>query len=97
MLRPTLEEFCKDAEVSCKMTDAWCVRYQKGDYQIIHNHRAWGFSGILYVDYDPEVHTPTTFMAPWQDPRTDRTLLVHPPLVKEKCNFYNTFIYSSLC
>jgi len=83
LLRPTLEEFCKEAEVSCKMTDAWCVRYQKGDYQIIHNHRAWGFSGILYVDYDPEVHTPTTFMAPWQDPRTDRTLLVHPPVVKE--------------
>ena len=45
-----------------KMTDAWCVRYQRGDYQIIHNHRAWGFSGILYVDYDPEVHTPTTFI-----------------------------------
>ena len=50
LLHPTLQEFCKEAEVSCKMTDAWCVRYQRDDYQIIHNHRAWGFSGILYVD-----------------------------------------------
>ena len=41
LLSPTLEEFCREAEVSCRMTDAWCVRYQKGDYQIIHNHRAW--------------------------------------------------------
>ena len=69
------------------MTDAWCVRYLKGDYQIIDNLSAWGFSGILYVDYDLDVHTPTTFMAPWQDPRTDRTLLMHPPLVKESMIF----------
>ena len=41
LLSPTLEEFCREAEVSCRMTDAWCVRYQKGDHQIIHNHRAW--------------------------------------------------------
>ena len=87
LIRPTLEEFCKEAEVSCTMTDAWCARYKKGDYQITHNHRAWGFSGILYVDYDPEVHTPTTFMAPWQDPRTDKTLLIYPPLVKESVLF----------
>ena len=26
-------------------------------------------------------------MAPWQDPRTDRTLLMHPPLVKESMIF----------
>ena len=36
-LRPTLFEFCEEAQVTCGMTDAWCVRYQKGDYQIVHN------------------------------------------------------------
>ena len=60
------------------MTDAWCVRYQKGDQQIIHNHRGWGFSGILYVEFDPKVHTPTCFMAPWNDPATDTTILGSP-------------------
>ena len=69
------DEFCQEAQVTCRMTDAWCVRYKKGDYQTIHNHRGWGFSGILYVEYDPKVHTPTCFMAPWQDPRTDTTSL----------------------
>ena len=83
LLKPTLQKFCEEVEVSCKMTDAWCVKYYKGDFQTIHNHRAWGFTGILYVDYDPEVHTPTTFMAPWQDPRTDTTLLTNPPYVNE--------------
>ena len=82
-LRPELSEFCKEAEVTCSMTDAWCIRYQKDDYQIIHNHRGWGFSGILYVEFDPKVHSPTCFMAPWNDPRSDTTSLAYPQNVKE--------------
>ena len=82
LLKPELSEFCEEAEVTCAMTDAWCVRYQKGDQQTIHNHRGWGFSGILYVEYDSQVHTPTTFMAPWQDPRTDTTYLSHPDIAE---------------
>ena len=83
LLRPMLFEFCQEAEVTCSMTDAWCVRYQKGDQQTIHNHRGWGFSGVLYVEFDPKVHTPTCFMAPWQDPTTDTTILSFPKNVKE--------------
>ena len=82
-LRDILFEFCKEAEVTCSMTDAWCIRYQKGDQQTIHNHRGWGFSGILYVEYDPKVHTPTCFMAPWNNPSTDTTSLSYPQNVKE--------------
>ena len=82
-LRPELFEFCKEAEVSCSISDAWAVRYQKGDQQTIHNHRGWGFSGILYVEYDPKVHTPTCFVAPWQNPVSDTTSLAYPRNVKE--------------
>jgi len=82
-LKPLLFEFCEEAKVTCSMTDAWAVRYQKGDQQTIHNHRGWGFSGILYVEYDSKVHTPTCFMAPWQDPRYDTTSLAMPKNVKE--------------
>ena len=74
-LRPELSEFCQEAQVTCSMTDAWCVKYQKGDQQHIHNHRSWGFSGILYVKYDSKVHPSTVFVAPWQNPIDDRTLL----------------------
>ena len=83
LIRDELSEFCQEAKVSCSMTDCWTVRYQKGDQQTVHNHRSWGFSGILYVDFDPEVHTPTCFIAPWQDPRTDTTSLAFPKNVKE--------------
>lgn len=78
LIRPELNQFCKEAKVRCAMTDCWTVRYQKGDYQEIHNHKGWGFSGILYVEYDPNVHTSTIFVAPWQDPKSDRTILTCP-------------------
>ena len=83
LLKFELSKFCTEAEVTCSMTDAWYVKYQKGDYQIPHNHRSWGFSGILYVKYDSEVHSPPCFIAPWQDPRTDETVLQYPPVCKE--------------
>ena len=82
-LKDILFEFCQEAQVTCGMTDAWCVKYHKGEQQTIHNHRGWGFSGVLYVEYDPKVHTPTCFAAPWQEPRTDRTSLSFPQNVKE--------------
>ena len=49
-----------EAQVTCSMTDVWAVRYQKGDQQTIHNHKSWGFTGILYVDFDPKVAAGTT-------------------------------------
>ena len=82
-LQPELSEFCGEAEVTCGVSDAWAVKYQKGDQQTIHNHRGWGFSGILYVEYDPKVHTPTCFVAPWNDPTNDTTSLKFPKNVKE--------------
>ena len=83
LLNPELDEFCKEAGVTCMMTGAWCVKYGKGDHQTIHNHRGWGFTGVLYVEFDPLVHQPTCFLCPWQDPRLDTTTLAYPKLVNE--------------
>ena len=62
-LKPELSEFCQEAQVTCSLSDAWCVKYQKGDYQTTHNHRGWGFSGLIHVEFDPEVHDPATFVS----------------------------------
>ena len=86
-LREELFYFCEEAKVTCGMTDAWCVRYEKNDHQTIHNHRGWGFSGIIYVEFDPKVHSPTCFVAPWQEPRSDTTSLAKPQNVKEGTMF----------
>ena len=81
-LEPQLIEFCKEAKVSCSMTDAWCVKYQKGDYQTTHNHRGWGFSGLIHVEFDPEIHKPATFVSPWQNPVNDTTSLSQFPSIE---------------
>ena len=82
-LRPELSLFCAEAGVTCAMTDAWCIKYKQGDYQIIHNHRGWGFTGLLYIEFDPMVHQPACYVAPWQNPRNDTTYLSFPQNVKE--------------
>ena len=40
LIKDELWEFVQEAQVSCRMTDVWAVRYQKGDQQTIHNHKA---------------------------------------------------------
>ena len=77
-----LKEFCKESGVSdYQITDIWTIKYKKEDYQTVHNHKSWGFSGVLYLEYDPKHHSPTCFVAPWQDPRTDTTTLAYPCLL----------------
>ena len=88
-----LNAFCNEARVTCTMTDAWCVKYQKGDHQVVHNHRGWGFSGALYVEFDPRVHTATSFVAPWQEARTDTTFFSTPKNIREG----TIFIFPSYC
>ena len=83
LIRDELFEFCQEAQVTCSMTDCWAVRYKKGDHQSVHNHKSWGFTGILYVEYDPRVHTPTSFIAPWQNPRNDTTSIAYPHNIRE--------------
>lgn len=60
----------------------WAVRYELGDYHAVHNHRSTGYSGILYVDYDEQEHTPSIHVSPWNNPVSDMTDLAAPP-VKE--------------
>ena len=54
-LRDELWEFCKEAQVTCSMTDAWCVRYQKGDHQTVHNHHHQKVEQykIIYEFFEP--------------------------------------------
>jgi len=56
----------------------WAVRYGRNDYHATHNHRSTGYSGILYVDYDEEEHSPSIHVSPWNDPISDATQLAAP-------------------
>ena len=80
-----LNQFKQESGVSeYQITDIWTIKYKKEDYQTVHNHRSFGYSGLLYVDYDEKVHKPTVFVGPWNDPISDTTQLAFAPEEKER-------------
>jgi hypothetical protein len=71
-----LDEFSRELGVNdVKVTDVWTVKYNLNDFQGPHNHRSYSYSGILYLNYDKNYHQPTIFVAPWNDPVQDGTIL----------------------
>lgn len=72
---PEIDSFALNLGLKQVRIDSiWAVRYGLNDYHAVHNHRSKGYSGILYVDYDPSVHTPSIHVAPWNDPVSDQTV-----------------------
>jgi len=62
----------------------WTIKYTKqNESHCPHNHASTGFTGILYLEYDPEVHEPTKFIGPWNNPVTDTTQLSSLPNPQE--------------
>ena len=63
-----------------KILDIWTIKYiKKNANHCPHNHRSTGYTGLLYLEYDPIIHEPTKFIAPWNDPVTDNTQISHLP------------------
>ena len=72
LFEPEFKAFLQESEMKeVGVIDVWTVEYHFGDYQVPHNHRSVGFSGILYVNFDPREHTATQVIQPWNDPVTD--------------------------
>lgn len=80
-----LAEFKIDARLNhFKIKDIWTLKYSKpNESHSPHNHASTGYSGILYLEHDPEVHPTTTFIGPWNNPVTDKTQLSPLPNPKE--------------
>lgn len=80
-----LNQFREDIgakEVNVK--DVWTVKYVKPTHNHCpHNHGGSGYSGALYLEYDPTVHSSVKFIAPWNNPITDRTQLCELGNVRE--------------
>ncbi len=76
-----LKEFLLDARLKAlKVKDIWTVKYTKeNENHCPHNHSSTGYTGILYLEYDPEVHESTKFIVPWNNPVTDKTQILGLP------------------
>jgi hypothetical protein len=50
-----------------RVTSAWFEKLNGNQLHGAHNHGSIGFSCVLYVDFNPELHKPTSFISPYGD------------------------------
>ena len=72
-----IEKVVEFLGVSLNLTDVWIVRYFQGEEHYVHNHGSRGFSGIIYLDYDKEIHESTKYLLPFNHPITDNSVIVN--------------------
>ena len=76
-----LEQFRSEVDVkTVALKSIWSTKYTNpSENHCPHNHSSSGYTGILYLDYDSEVHSATTFISPWNDPVEDTSILTRLP------------------
>jgi len=47
--------------------ETWMQISERGNYHPVHAHGAVGFSSVIFLDYDPTVHSPTQFFSPFKN------------------------------
>ena len=64
------------------LSNVWFQKYNNRDYHSIHTHGALGYSFICFVNFDPNHHDSTTFIAPYLNFLSGHSL-AYIPKVKE--------------
>ncbi len=78
ILQEELYDFSKRSGCDIQVHGSWIERAHSGMNHNVHNHGALGYSAACYVCYDPKVHTPTQFLAPFSH-AVDGELIHHEP------------------
>tara|TARA_B100000427_G_scaffold307432_1_gene294905 strand:- start:355 stop:945 length:591 start_codon:yes stop_codon:yes gene_type:complete len=65
VIKPYLADFTDQRRV--EFTDMWYQKYYRGVSHGPHNHGHSGWSSVIYVEFDPEVHQATQFYSPFHN------------------------------
>ena len=83
LIHPFFINFTKDIEnKKVGLNDMWCQTSYRGQKHNLHNHGYFGWSAVLYVEFDPQVHSATSFISPFNNPH-DGNINYHVPNVEE--------------
>ena len=66
-IEPVLTEFRRDIGHEVYIRNVWTQRAKKGDHHCPHNHGSSGWAAVLYADYNPDIHSATTFISPFTE------------------------------
>lgn len=81
-LNPYLSKISDQVGFQIEITSMWYQQAMRGQYHQTHNHGAVGMSCVWYLEFDPAVHSATTFYCPFGDPITG-DLTQNTPNVRE--------------
>ena len=81
-LYPYLKTISDQVGFQVEITTMWYQQSMRGQYHQTHNHGSVGMSCVWYLEFDPTVHTATTFYCPFADPLTG-DLMQNTPKVRE--------------
>ncbi len=78
ILKEELDEFQHNLGYKIKVNGSWIERSIDGMNHEIHNHGQIGYSAACFVTFDPAIHTPTHFIAPFNHV-IDGSIIKHTP------------------
>ena len=80
-----VKSFCASTQEGWNLNAIWFQSYEKYNNFKVHNHGIGGWSAVLYVEFDDEEHSATTFYSPHMS--NNRSMLgqyeTYEPKVKE--------------
>lgn len=78
VIRPYLADFTEERRL--EFVDMWYQKYYKNVEHKVHTHGHSGWSAVIYVEFDPEVHEPTMFYSPFMNPWNGNLETFQPPV-----------------
>ena len=90
-----INAFRKELQISNEMRlyQTWFQFSEKGMHHTVHNHGALGYSAVCYLEYFPELHTATTFVAPYNNFLTGVQLEFTPKVDEGMIVFFPSIIH----
>lgn len=69
LLQSEINIFKSNFELNeCEVVHSWFQEEKKHMFHGPHNHGFGNVSSVCYLEFNPEIHTPTIFISPFMDP-----------------------------
>lgn len=102
IFKDEINEFLNRLQITdnLKIDKSWFEVAKMGMHHPVHNHGAIGYSVVCYIEYNQHLHTPTTFLAPFNNflngehlqftPNVDEGVIIFFPSVLHHYTMPNT-------
>ena len=93
LLKEEMVWFSNDLKAEPQIVRAWFERALYKCHHPVHTHGHGGWSAVLFIEYDPTVHTPTVFIAPFNHFVTGMQLTYMPEVEEGDLILFPSFLH----